>query len=693
MGGHDPRSVRVAVACLDQTVGDWAGNRARIARACAIARDRGAAILALPEMAVSGYSLGDRVWMHGTLERSWASVVALLPETRGLVVALGLPVAHEGVLHDAVVLCVDGRAVGVVPKENLATGDVEYENRWYAGWERGRVDTWTAPDGTALPIGQLWFDVEGLGGLAVEICEDGWRGVRPGSLAALCGARVVVNPSASWFVLGKQAVRRRLVAEVSREDRVAYLYSSILGCDATRLVFDGATFVASDGRVLAEGPRFRADDDVVVTDAVVDLAALDRARRTSGAWRQQADAAVRGAYGALPQRIAVAARLPSPPVAPAERPYWEPAGPAPLDPSLAWTAEAGLLPPLEAADLPHAELELALSTGLRAYLAKTGIPGVTLALSGGRDSAMCAVLVQRMLRYAHPWLDADDLAARVRDTLVTTYLATSHSGEATRSAAASLAGALGAEHLEVDLQEAVDLHRTLCRRLTGVALTWDDPTHDLTLQNVQARLRSSLVWMVANLRGRLLLTTSNKSEAAVGYTTMDGDSSGGLAPIADVPKSLVTAWLHWARRVHGLDALDAVLGTPATAELRPAERAQTDESDLMPFAVLDRLMYHFAYLGEDPVDLFDRLWPELAARYDHDAAAFATHIRRFVSLFCRAQWKRERLAISFRVTAFDLDPKTGFRFPPVQAPFTEELAALDAHVASVRHPADGHADG
>jgi NAD+ synthase (glutamine-hydrolysing) len=217
--------------------------------------------------------------------------------------------------------------------------------------------------------------------------------------------------------------------------------------------------------------------------------------------------------------------------------------------------------------------------------------------------------------------------------------------------------------------------------MTGLELTWEE--HDLPLQNVQARLRGSLIWMLANLENHLLLSTSNKSEAAVGYATMDGDTSGGLSPISDVPKSLVQAWLRWARGFHGYTSVEPVLGTPATAELRPAEFAQTDEDDLMPFEVLDRLMYHFVQLGQSPVEMFRTLWPELSEGYDADASAFAAHIHKFVRKLCFAQWKRERFAIGFRVTAFDLDPKTGFRFPPVQAPFGEELDELDRYVASL----------
>lgn len=675
-----PSFLRVGVASLNQTVGDWTGNEARIRQALSAAKDAGVVLLGLPEMCVSGYSLGDRVWMKGTLERSWQMVERIRPATQGLIVSLGLPISHKGALYDAVVVLADGEIIAVVPKENLATGDVEYENRWYSGWSRGQVAQWVSPSGQTLPMGNFVFTAEGVGSFAIEVCEDGWKGVRPGSQAALAGAHIVINASASWFTLGKHSVRRNLVREISRQDRVAYLYTSLHGCDATRLVFDGSTFIASDGELLEEGDRFQFNRDVVLIHHSINMDLLQRGRLTEGSWRQQVDALDEGEYGLAPQSLTIKGQFPTstPPNAPA--PYWEVPQAAAFDPSLQWALPLIKNGDLGHADLPHLELELALCMGLHEYLRKTGIPGVALALSGGRDSSMCAALLHRMLVYRHPDLSDDARRQKMHELLITAYLATDHSGSATRTAAGSLAEEIGAKHLTSEIQDAVDLHRTLVGKMVGEDIGWTDARYDIPLQNVQARLRGSLIWMVANLSGRLLLTTSNKSEVAVGYTTMDGDTSGGLAPIADVPKSLVTAWLHWAAFRHQLKSLDLVLGTPATAELRPAEHHQTDEDDLMPFEVLDRLMYHFAYLGEEPLTMFTRLWDSLKDRYDGNANAFADHITKFIKLFCRAQWKRERFAISFRVTSFDLDPKTGFRFPAVQDPFTEELRELRDYV-------------
>ena len=120
-----------------------------------------------------------------------------------------------------------------------------------------------------------------------------------------------------------------------------------------------------------------------------------------------------------------------------------------------------------------------------------------------------------------------------------------------------------------------------------------------------------------------------------------------------------------------------------TAELRPKDRSQSDEADLMPFFILDQLLYEFVQKAHDPLAMFKALWPSLRQHYKDDPHAFAKDIHRFIRLFCRAQWKRERFAISFRVTSFDLDPKTGFRFPAVQSAFREELAELDAYLENL----------
>ena len=661
-----PDSVRIAAVSLNQTVGDWAGNGRRVREGIASARAKGARLVVLPELCLSGYSLGDRLLRPGTLERSWASLEALLPETKGLVALIGLPVEHAGSRYNAVAVVADGVLVGLSAKEHLAVGDVEYENRWYTGWTRGVVER-HVHGRHDVPIGQMVYQAPGIGCFGVEICEDMWHPDRPGRLAAAAGARILCNPSASWFTLGKHAVRRDLVARFSAEDDLVYVYCSQFGCDATRLIFDGSTFIANGGDIVCEGDRFRQGDQPYTVYADIpscDVTPLPA--RADALTIQNVD---------LPDD-------PSPRIEP-EPQAVEDRG---HDPSLHWLVNQGLIPRMcSREETGFLELELALATGLNEYLRKNGIPGFCVALSGGRDSAMVAYLVGRAFRYRYPDLNESDLRDHVTQGLHTAYLATENSSETTRHASATVAADLGATHHDVSIQPCLDAHLDQYEAMTDHRLGWSHADDDVPLQNVQARLRSSMIWTLANTRGLLLLATSNKSEAAVGYTTMDGDTSGGVAPIADVLKTLVSDWLAWAGTFHGWAGAQAVSRLPATAELRPAHLDQTDEGDLMPYAVLDAILTRFVQHREDPLQIFQHLWPEVSDGYEGQPRRFSSDIRRFVALFCQAQWKRERLAISFRVSAFDLDPKGGFRFPPVQAPFHEELDALDDYVNTLVH--------
>ena len=684
----------MAVATLNQTVGDWSGNRARILEAAQRSAAQGAKLLLCPELCISGYSLLDRLFRASTLEESFRSLMTLADETRDLplVLCVGLPISHRSLIYNAVAVLSQGRLWGLTCKEHLATGDVEYEERYFAAWPAGVSETWSAPDGARYPIGALIFDSIDVGAFAFEICEDAFRGRRPGSLATAAGAEVILNASASWFTLGKHKWRREMILQNSREDLCAYLYASLRGADNTRLIFDGAGVIASGGTLLAEADRLRADQDVIVTTAQLDLNEIRRTRRETGSWRRQISAdrpeLERVQISALAEAEIEAEVKVEPP--PSFEPDWLGAVNRGVEPSLAWWERATDLSggqSLTPQDLPHVELELALCLGLSDYLRKAHINSVALALSGGRDSAMVALLVYRAFRYRSPHLSDEEVRAQLRARFHCAYLATENSGSATQEAARALAEELGATFYDLNIQRALEAHHALISEALARPLSWDNEVDDITLQNVQARLRGSVIWMIANSHKALLLATSNKSEAAVGYTTMDGDTSGGLSPIADVPKSLVSLWLRWAHQRYQLSSLALINGLEPTAELRPEHEAQTDEDDLMPFEVLDQLIYGFCQLALSPVELFERLWPRFSARYQGDPSLFEAHIVKFVRLFCFSQWKRERFAVSFRVMSYDLDPKGGGRYPVIQSPFTQELASLRSYVEALTSPA------
>ncbi|MEE2643617.1 MAG: NAD(+) synthase [Myxococcota bacterium] len=690
--------VRLGVTSLNQTVGDWAGNRKRILSAWRAARADDISLLLCPELSISGYSLGDRLPRPGTLQQSYESLKQIAAEVEEGVLIVGLPVAHRGVLYNAAAVLARGALQGLCPKGSLATGDVEYENRWYQGWEAGRVEEWTAPDGDQVPIGDLVFEAPDLPPFAFEICEELWRGTRPGARRALAGAEILLNPSASWFTMGKHRIRRQMVREASRADLCAYLYASLSGCDSTRLVFDGAALIAAEGRLLAEGDRFLFDQDWSLRAGPVDLSGLRRARLETGSWRAEQAALLRGERGPAPQILLLPevglntarSAYDRPPIGPSQGPSWLRASTDHdrRDPSLDWLLHAGLIKRAsEPEEIGFLELELALCLGLRDYLRKARISALALALSGGRDSAMVAILVDRMFTYQKPEVSREARRAYTKAHFLTAYLATENSGRATREAAREVAEEIASTHHDLSIQATLDAHQQVVEGAVGSALSWEDPVENLALQNVQARLRGVLIWSLANLKQALLLVTSNQSEAAVGYTTMDGDTSGGLALIAGVPKSLVNRWLSWAEHFHGYQSLSSINALAPSAELKPPEEEQTDEAELMPFPLLDRILYHFIELAQDPLEIFISLWPEAAAGSLPVAAeptALRDAIARFIRLFCFAQWKRERFAIAFRIHDFDLDPKAGGRFPPIQAPFTEELAALDLYLERER---------
>jgi NAD+ synthase (glutamine-hydrolysing) len=270
----------------------------------------------------------------------------------------------------------------------------------------------------------------------------------------------------------------------------------------------------------------------------------------------------------------------------------------------------------------------------------------------------------------------------VAATLTCVYQSTANSGAVTRSAACGLAEALGATFHEFDVEAIVRGYERLVAGAVGRPLSWD--RDDVALQNIQARARSPGVWMLANISGALLVSTSNRSEAAVGYATMDGDTSGGIAPLAGIDKAYLRRWLRWLERdgpagIGPMPALAAVNVQAPTAELRPSSSGQTDESDLMPYDVLDAIERAAIRDKRNPVEIWQLLQGDFP---DHEGRQLAAWTERFFTLWSRNQWKRERYAPSFHLDDENLDPKTWCRFPILSGGFARELAELRAAVAA-----------
>lgn len=574
-------------------------------------------ILCLPELCITGYGCEDMFLAPWVAKQAIHLLInEIAPNCQDITVLAGLPVWHNGHLFDCVA-CVNNCAIeGFYAKQFLALDGLHYEPRWFKPWPQNTTEQIAIGD-TLIPIGDIVFEVNGLK-IAVELCEEAWRGEERTAIKhANRGAQLIVNPSASHFAFGKSQEREKLLRDAAAFFNGTYIYVNLLGNEAGRVIYEGETLISSKGRIVARNNHFSFQDLVLTiychssVEPVIDITFKEDKHQ---AFRQ---------------------------------------------------AEA---------------------LGLFDYMRKSKSKGFALSLSGGADSACCAVLVSEMMREGikqlgengfryksglNDLLQSIDPRLWMQRILVTAYQSTANSGQITRQAAFAVAQETGATHYEWDVQQSINHALNTLSAATGNTLDWQN--HDLALQNIQSRMRSPYIWLLANLQHALLLTTSNRSEGDVGYATMDGDTSGGLAPIAGVDKHFVRKWLVWAEQYLGYTSLQYINNQAPTAELRPPEAGQTDEKDLMPYAVLVQIEREAILYRKSPEEVFSSLHTKQLAENE----LLKVYINRFFSMWSRNQWKRERLAPSFHLDDFNIDPRSWFRFPILSGGFEMEIKQLN----------------
>lgn len=608
--------LRLAGATVNQIPAHWAHNTANILHAIDEARHQQAQVVCFPELCITGYGCEDLFLSDWLPARAWEELEKIIPACQGITVCVGLPVRIEGITYNGVAVIQNSALMGITLKQNLARDGVHYEPRWFEPWEPGRVITLTRGN-SAIPVGDVIYSIEGIT-TGFEICEDAWRRERPADNLCRRGVQLILNPSASHFALGKSITREKLVTDSSVAYNCVYVYVNLLGNEAGRMIYDGDILVAQNGRLLAQNNRLSFTSFQVIS-LQVDL--------------QQ-----------------------------------EPA--------------SDHLPLADSKDT-NEEFARAESLALYDYLRKSRAKGFTLSLSGGADSATCAVLVAEMIRRASgelgwkPFLrslsmDENLPEAAVRASLLAcAYQATRQSSEQTLHAARTLADSMGASFYHWSIQDEVDTYTSKLEQAIGRKTTWE--TDDIALQNIQARARSPIIWMLANIRQSVLLTTSNRSEGDVGYATMDGDTSGSLAPIAGVSKPFILQWLKWAEKNLGYSGLAPVNNLQPTAELRPQERHQTDEADLMPYPLLEQIERLAFQERRSPVEVY-----AILCKNSESPDVLKGYVRKFFRMWAANQWKRERLAPSFHIDDMNVDPRTWLRFPILSSGFADELARLDS---------------
>jgi len=657
--------MRIAGAALNQIPFAWQHNLRTIRTAIEQARQSGVELLCLPELSLTGYNCEDLFLSDWLCEAALEHLQHILPWTDGILVCVGLPVRLGGSTYNTSCVLRDGEILGFAAKQFLANDGVHYEPRFFYPWPAGETTTvrW---QGHEWPLGDLTFEHKGVR-FGFEICEDAWRpdDVRPAS--RLQGrVDLIVNPSASHFAMSKTDLRYKLVLNASRTFHCTYLYANLLGNEAGRIIYDGEILVAREGHLLTRNQLLSFKE--------VDMECVD----------------------------------------------------VDFDTPLAPAAE---IQPLPTPD-EYLELNQALSLALFDYMRKARTRGFVLSLSGGADSCMCAVSVAEMVRLGAAELgtaefmrrtgcftakDIQDITGqteapteaqhraaadgtpqeapsanlpkastevttdRQRETnrritgrlLTCAYQGTVNSSDDTLNSAQELAEELGAVFHNWNIDDEVAGYVDKISGALARPLTWQND--DLALQNIQARVRAPGIWLLANVLNALLITTSNRSEASVGYCTMDGDTAGSISPIAGVDKAFVKQWLRWAEVERHYAALRHVNALQPTAELRPLEEKQTDERDLMPYVLLNRI---------ERLAFYNRLSPAqvLATLLEEDPTAdreqLIVYVKRFFSLWSRNQWKRERYAPAFHLDDYNVDPRSWLRFPILSGGYTEELDAL-----------------
>ncbi|HWH43264.1 MAG TPA: NAD+ synthase [Thermoleophilaceae bacterium] len=545
--------LRVALAQMNATVGDIDGNAARIGDFCARARAEGASLVVFPELALTGYPPEDLLLKTHFLDSAGAALERLALEIEGITAIIGFPERREDVYNAAAVVS-GGEVRAVYRKMYLPNYGVFDEQRYFqAGLEPALVEV----NGAALGL---------------SVCEDIWEPGPPATSEALAGAQVIVNLSASPYHAGKGAERERMLVQRARDTVSIVLFANMVG-GQDELVFDGhSVAIDQDGRIVARAPQF-AEDLAVCT---LDLGAVAQQRLQDPRHR----AAVLRMREASSPPVPVLARIR----------LEQDAGEAERAPS---GSAAGGSPELDlggsVAELmgPEEEVYTALVTGVRDYVGKNGFEQAVVALSGGIDSALVALVA------------ADALGP---DRVTCVGMPSRYSSEGTQSDARAIAERLGTGWIEIPIEGLMGAYEEALE----AALAGTEP--DITEENLQARIRGNIVMALSNKFGWLVLTTGNKSEMSVGYATLYGDMAGGFAVLKDVFKGWVYRLVRWRNAQDGGGAIpESVLDRPPSAELRDDQR---DDESLPPYDVLDRILEGYVERDLDARELVRHGLPE-----------------------------------------------------------------------------------
>jgi NAD+ synthase (glutamine-hydrolysing) len=549
--------VRIALAQMNATVGDVAGNAERILTTLDEARAHGAAIVAFPELFLCGYPPQDLLFHPRFVEIQEQALSDIAAGVGDELVIIGYARRGDKGLHNSAALLHQGAVAGRYDKIHLPNYGVFDEKRYFTPGEELLVASWGD-----LTVG-------------INVCEDIWPdGAIPWTQCRSAGAQIIVNISSSPFHMGRESVRHALAKSRARAMGGYLAYVNLVG-GQDELIFDGGSFVTGpDGTVLARAPRFRPE--ILFADIPLPIEGASPDSSCDGPTRPVRQVVLPGRPAQAPDKDAL-------------------------------TADS------VAADEDE-EVYEALVLSTRDYVRKNGFSQVILGISGGLDSALVASVA------------VDALGP---DNVHGLAMPSRYSSEASLTDARDLAGNLGLELREVPIDTPFQAFLDIFADL------FPGMPHDVTEENIQARIRGNLLMAVSNKRGRLVLTTGNKSEVSVGYATLYGDTAGAFAVIADVFKTRVYRLARWRNsQTQGPWIPDAIITKPPSAELRPD---QQDTDSLPPYEELDAIL--MSYVEEN------RSVDEITAQ-GHDPDT----VRRILHLVDRAEFKRRQFPPCPKIT-------------------------------------------
>ncbi len=531
------RVFRIAMAQMNPVVGDLQGNAQKAIGWIKEARKAKADLLALPELAISGYPPEDLLLKPRFLADNRRALKEIMKHCRGVAVVVGYvgqgPVSDGRVwqpmavpagrhaLYNAAAVLAEERLVTSYHKAYLPNYGVFDESRYFHPGRRVPV---IVLNGTAI---------------GVNVCEDIWFPEGPTRVQALGGAEIIVNINASPFHVGKGRFREQMLATRARDNGVIVCYTNMVG-GQDELVFDGNSLIVDcSGEIIVRGQAF--EEDFVVAD--LNVTAVGRSRPGPGGKKWEKGAPVRA------ERIVLSDRY---------RPR----------------RRARVVPGCEALLDPLEEVYRALVLGVGDYVRKNAFQRVLIALSGGIDSALTAAIA------------ADAVGP---SNVLGLFMPSPYTVRESREDVAELARRLGIEVRTIAITPILESY------LRSVASSFEGKPVDATEENIQARIRGNLAMAFSNKFGHLVLSTGNKSEMSVGYATLYGDMAGGFAVIKDVPKTMVYELARLRNRKGSQPVIPKrTLERAPSAELKPDQR---DEDSLPPYSVLDPILK--AYVEED----------------------------------------------------------------------------------------------